>query len=502
LKDSFLLRYKSVTSDLISIMSDQDCQGFISFLEKRNKRKDTKNVRLFKNLIAQQPKDLKRDYGVNAYNVLKKRLTDNLVSFIAESTFESETSVENAVIRLLVLSRKLFAHDKTKSGFVFLNKAEMAADRINHYSLLNEIYQTALQYGHVLSDEEHKRLINRSEANRDELNQQAKLAMAIAEVQRAYLKVERGGKPINLSDLLTDVYERFNISDERGYNFMSLFQLAQLADFSGASSKQYHAIDLFFLDKIEELTDGPLDTEKHLIYHIDLLYLVANIFFRQHQFEDSLNYLEKMHLQMQRANGRFVKERWVQYVTLRSLCHNYTGRWKKALSAVDELINSDDYHEDELLNPMLLKFTIHLQQQQFMEAKFIAAELGRTDSWYEKRMGTEWLLNKNFAEIILHSELNSVDYLESRLKALKRRLKMEHLKQMDHRIYTFLTLVEYAYKRPDSFDSDDFKKKVANAIEWKPKAEEDVFMMSFYAWLKAKLNKKDVYTTTLELFSE
>ncbi|UKN00469.1 hypothetical protein K6119_12075 [Paracrocinitomix mangrovi] len=445
---------------------------------------------------------MKGQLGANSYNVLKKRMTDNLLDYLAGKIIEQESSDETNVIRSLVLSRKLFAHDKVQTAQKILKKAEVVAEKINQYSLLNEIYQTALQYSYNLSEDEHKLLLENFEANRNELVEQSKLNMAFSVVHRAYLKVEKEGQPINLESLLSDVYKRFNISEDRGYNFMSLYQLVQLADLSGASSKQYHSVDIFFVSKLDEIEGGPLDTEKHLIYHIDLLYLVANIYFRKHDFESSLFYLEKMLFQMNRFDKRFYRDRLVKYTTLKALCLNYLSQWKQALCLLDELIDSSKYSFDDLMNPVLAKMTIHLQQSNLNEAKSLMSKFPHTDGWYEKIMGIEWLLNKNFAEIILHIEFNNVDYLESRIKSLKRKLTQENVSNLDYRIRVFLDLLSEISANPNKLKSEKFKLKVANSMEWKPREEEDIFMMSFYAWLKAKLSNQDIYQTTIDLFSK
>jgi hypothetical protein len=47
--------------------------------------------------------------------------------------------------------------------------------------------------------------------------------------------------------------------------------------------------------------------------------------------------------------------------------------------------------------------------------------------------------------------------------------------------------------------SKTFKNTVETSFEWKLSVQEDIFVMSFYAWLKAKMNKSQLYETTLEL---
>ncbi|MGK0414789.1 MAG: hypothetical protein ACJA1B_003018, partial [Polaribacter sp.] len=60
-------------------------------------------------------------------------------------------------------------------------------------------------------------------------------------------------------------------------------------------------------------------------------------------------------------------------------------------------------------------------------------------------------------------------------------------------------LVEIYYKNPEIITNIEFYEKVENSFIWVGREKEDIFMMSFFAWLKAKMTKKDLYLVTLDL---
>ena len=69
------------------------------------------------------------------------------------------------------------------------------------------------------------------------------------------------------------------------------------------------------------------------------------------------------------------------------------------------------------------------------------------------------------------------------------------------RVITYLKLVETYYNNPEIATSKEFKDKVEMWFNWIDRKKEDVFMMSFFAWLKAKMTKQDIYLVTLELIN-
>ena len=55
------------------------------------------------------------------------------------------------------------------------------------------------------------------------------------------------------------------------------------------------------------------------------------------------------------------------------------------------------------------------------------------------------------------------------------------------------------YDNPKAVTTSDFSATVERSFEWIGKEREDIFVMSFYAWLKAKMEQRDLYQVTLEL---
>ena len=118
---------------IISTFSKEDKREFLSFLQKKNRRGDTKNSTLFKLIDSGKTQDLDLNlYGKpskNAYHALCKRLQDSMIDFVASKGFAGETSEEMEVLKLLLASRIFFEHREYKIGFKTLFCQEMQAAR-------------------------------------------------------------------------------------------------------------------------------------------------------------------------------------------------------------------------------------------------------------------------------------------------------------------------------------------------------------------------------------
>ena len=489
----------SSINELISLLSAAERRSFVSYLSSRNKRHDTRNIDLFKALIDEREEVIKNKIGSNAYNVLKKRLYDRLVDFISTRSLQTEVSTEIEIIKRLLLARKLFAYSKYKLAFKTLHKLEAEAIEINHFTLLNEIYHTLIEHSHHELSQDQSILFEKLAVNNTNFIEQEKLNMVYASVRKAYSEAERDGSPVELAILLDSNYTKYNISDQRGYSFQSLFQFALIADIAGAHKRNYHEIELFFVDKIKQLQGGAEDTEKMLIYHIDLLYSVAYIYFRKKEFNLSMAYLDDMRAQMERFDKKYYQNSYIKLTTLRALNLNYTGNHELAAQELDSLFNISKNSVDELLNAKLARVIIHFQQNELELANKILVKFQRSDNWYERNIGFDWLLNKSFIEILLHIELNSVDFVESRINSFVRKYRA-HFENAEHiQAMEFLKLARAYYNDEFVVNSEDFKKSIKDSLLFKSPEQEDIFTMSYYAWLKAKIKGQNIYDTTIEM---
>ncbi len=488
-----------VNSELVKLLNASEQRDFIRYLTKRNKRNDTRNTDLFKALLKGKESSIKAEIGQNAFNVLNKRLSDRLLDYMAVGMLETHATKEIDILKQLLVARKLIAHRQFKLAFRLLKKAEERAEEIKDYALLNDIYQTLVEYSyhHLAPDQE---LIFRNHAKyREEFLHQERLNMAYAAVRKAFQNAQTENLEIDLEVLLRENYERFGVSKEQGYNFQTLYQLTQIADIAGSHSRDYHSIDLFFLDQLKSLKGGVLDNEKYLIYHIDVLYLIANIYFRKKDFSRSLLFLEDVYEQMQRYEKRFYKEREVRYLTLLALNYNFTDHHVEALQALEPLLDRSDLSHKELLNPMLVLVMIYFQQNELEKAYKLLTKFQQSDGWYDKAIGREWNLQKRYIEILLHIELGNIDYVDACINSFTRKYGNHFKSAGDTNVLPFLKLVKRYYHDPEIIHTEQFKERVEGSIVWKDKAQEDIFLMCFYAWLKSKMEKRPLYSTTLEL---
>ncbi len=489
---------------IIFTFSAEEQQQFIQYLEKKNKRLDTKNIQLFK-LIAKQELSSKeicnrlyKTKNKDAYHALRKRLYQSLIDFTANTNLEGENSIDIQIIKYILASRTFLIHKQYKVAYKVLDKAESMAQEHFLFPLLNEIYHTKIQYAYTQHSEDIEQLIKKFKDNQKNNFLEDELNIVYAKIRQALNQITYKGEVIDFETLLTNTLKEHNISINDSMSFKSLYQLMTIVSISAFVTNDYLKIEPFLLDTYKTLQNHK-NKEKQLSYHIQVLYLIANTLFRNKKFEASLFYLNLMHEQMHLKRKKYYNTFKLKYHLLLALNHNYSNKANEAISILEEFKIKKHNDTETLLDIYLSLVMFYFQQDKLKEAQSVFSKFYHTDKWYEEKAGKEWVIKKNLIEILLHLELGNIDLMESRLLSFKRNY-YPYLKSIkEERVIDYLKLVEIYYKNPEQISTTEFYNKVETSFIWIDAKREDIFVMSFYAWLKSKMENKPLYKTTIEL---
>ena len=492
--------------EIANIMNDTEKKAFISYLSKKNKRKDAGNIELFNFLktddINFTKKVLKSKKSADAYYALRKRLYDNMIDFMANRSFENDTSQENAALRLIVVSRLFFEHKLIKAAFKCLAKAEEIAWGVEHFSLLNEIYLTQIQFAHFNLSEPIEQIIQKFKANKKQLEYEEQLNLGYAVLRRELAAIYHEGRIVDFQSIIKTTIETHGISLKQGLTFKSLYQILFIANEYASINNNYSAIQPFVVKSYRFISKKTDLTDRHLYYHIYILYFIANFYFRNGQFTESISYLDLMYTELQKQSRKYYYRFCLRYFLLLAFNENYLGHSQKAIEIAEKALSSDkkaDPNDSNDIRLMLIVF--YVQQNAGRNDVREMAKLNHSDSWYEKKMGMDWTIKKCLVEIILHAQQENTELAISRIKSFKRRYKKYLLTVNEERIVHYILLVEQYVMKPEIIQTDKFQKTIEDFIIAAQNGPKDILIMSFLSWLVAKVRQKTVYETTLNLLT-
>lgn len=479
-------------------------QEFISFLEKKNKRTDAKNSQLTKLLISDtySLKEicfiLYQSENKVAYHALRKRLFQSIIDFTASTNLKEENSTDIQLIKLILSARTFLQKKQYSVGYKILDKAEVIAKEHQLFTILNEIYHSKIQYAYTRQSININKLIKDFKENQQQQLLEEELNIAYAKIRNTLNEVHHQNKVIDVKAMIEKVLEAHEITISSSFSFKSLYQLIQITAISSSQNLEYWNIESFLIETYQVLKDHK-SKDKQLFYHIEILYQISNTLFRNKKFTESFKYLELMHIHMQHNTNKHLKEFNLKYHLLLALNYNYNGDQTLAIETLTPFTLKKDIDVISQLDIHLSLIVFHFQQQELKKAQNLFSRFYHTDTWYIDKIGIEWTVKKSLIEILLQIDLGNIDIVDSRMLSFKRNY-LKHLKELkQERVINYIKLVETYYKNPEVITSNEFLEKVKNSFVWGDNQKEDIFMMSFFAWLKAKMTKQNVYLVTLDL---
>ena len=488
-------------SELISLLNNEDINEFIKHLKQNNKRNDTKNLQLLKLIKTDDINSIKKIYkdkkNNDAYHALRKRLQDSLLLFLSNKTFRNNANETNEALKLLVVGKFLYENNLEKIAYKCLIKAETKAIKLEQFSLLNEIYSTRLLYNHLHPKENFEELSAKFIFNQEQLNNEAKLTIAYAQLRKELEKIIYKGEIIDLKTLLQSTMNQYNISHDSIVTYKSLVQILNIANEYAAIHQNYKLVESYIESTYNFLENQSQNSEHHLYYHIQILYYLANFSFRNLNFEQSFSYLNDMHNLMEKQNKLYYSAFYQKHQLILALNFHFTNHSEKALEIIENAIKTSSKKVDlSIINDLQAACAMFLGQKKDKNALKIISKLLHTDGWYEKRIGMLWTIRKNVMEILIHAQFENVDFALTRIKSFKRRYKTYLENVNEKKVIDYVVLVEKYLLKPSILINKSFE-EILDKLE--KESNRDVFVLSYISWLKSLNSSKSPYEITLEM---
>lgn len=290
---------------------------------------------------------------------------------------------------------------------------------------------------------------------------------------------------------------KFNISITKNLSYQALLKILEISNEVAKITSDYYGVLQFIQNAYRQIETSERIETKHLYYHIQILYYMSNAFFRLRKFRLSESYNTSMYYYMGLQHKKFYADFYPQYTLIKNLLLIYSGEADKAIKNLSNFKYKNYRSQTDFLLDLKLALVVALFfKQQFKEAFKVFKEFYRSDTWYTQKAGKIWVIKKNLIEILLLTELDYLDLVESRLISFRKKHSTHLKKHSEHRVLSFVGLVNAWYNDKAITQSGVYKEQV-NQLLMRSSREEDIFVISFYSWLQAKIQGNDMYSTCL-----
>ena len=438
----------------------------------------------------------------NAYHSVRKRLVKHLNDFIYIRQIHNDESLESEISKSLILVRHLFNNNLDKLAWKHLKKSEKIADKSELNQQLQLIYE--LQIEHFDAERVKcslKELVKKRKHVADLAQEDENLKIIGSFVRQELEKVKIQAIDLDLERILDLLLNTFDMQDslfrrpKLRYNFVLIARGIILAN------KEFYSFEEYVISNYDKIAkSGYFDSRP--TNRLTILYIVSHTLYRNKKFIEAINYLEEMNSYLAQVSKVVFNRFNVKYHLLLAACENFKGDIPRSIEILEKLNGFKFVQKEDEFNSQLNLSIYYFQLEKYREANQVLIRMGRTDNWFEKNMGVEWRIKKNMIEVIYQYELGRHEIALDRIISLERIHKDFFKTKKYNRIAVFLGLVKRIIKDPQIVSSSEFLARVESSFDWVEIEQEDLQAMSYYAWLKSKMNNQNFYSVLREIIGK
>ncbi len=497
--------------NIIYTLSVDDTKEFKIFLNRSRKKNNRKDLDLF--LLLQEDREYSRaelldilypsDKNLEAYHATRKRLIKQLNEFIYLKRIKEDSTRTAQITSNISLCEHLFEKKQDATAWHYLKKAEELAIKGENYGLLNQLYRLAIQ--HSLSDYAPKleELLKKKTESQELLIQEENAQTANILIRNQLNAALSKGEDIDIERLVQKTLRTYQLDKVVQKNPKLTLNIIEIARTVVLAKKDFFSFEPYIINQFNELEEQNVFNAYNHEIKVKILYMIAHVSYRNRKWEQGLKFCQLLHDNMIAYNRKCESQYFQKYHQLLAGIYTYSGQVDKAITLLEDSLKHKysklDTHQ--YLNTHINLAIYYFYKKEYEKPISLFLSINHTDKWYTKTMGQEWLLKKQILEIMNHYELGNTDYVETRVKSVKRVHKSLFERPPYDRAKTFLNLLNRLNNNPFSATTSEFYKLVGKSFEFVPKEMEDLQAMTFYGWIKSKMMNKDYYNILVKMMN-
>ena len=492
---------------MISTLSKEDAALFKQFIQNKKEIEQRKDLQLFELLEISNgepnadvlEKIYPGDANIVAYHATRKRLFKALAQFIHTQTILNNERVEIASYHSVCMH--LFKNRQEEIAWHYLKKGLRLANKNNLLDLEISLYQLAIEEGNSTYAVDMDEMLVRYEALVHIKHEESQLQI-IRQVARHELNQRlRKGVNLDFSAFIQNLNNRFLPNSTSVQSLHVIYSQVCIARSIVLEKKEFYTFEKYIIDAYSKLQHNSVFKKENNAIRIHFLYMIAHTCYRNKKFDLAQIYLDSMYQCMLDYKKSDFKKYEYKYALLQAGVYSYTHASDKAISIIEKLLQEKHIQRsnEQYFNALINLGLNYFYSKNYNRTQRTFRNLQHTDSWFVKIMGQEWVLKKLLLEAINLFELEHTELALDKIKFVEQNFKAYMDRDPHKRALHFIRLFKKIIQDPAIVSTKSFAELVDNTFTFLPHEEEDLQAMTFYAWLKSKMVRRDFYEVLIEV---
>ncbi|GAB2853912.1 hypothetical protein [Hymenobacter ruber] len=451
-----------------------------------------------------------------AYYALRKRLMRHLTDYLLLRQRQLDTTAAATVRGHLTLAQYLFEAGIPRLAWATLRKAEKLGRETEQHEQLNAVYNLQIQHAESPHAAPLDEILPRYRANKKAADEQERANIADSLLrQRLRESRVRGRAAVAVDAILQQILTEYDLQEAFARSPSLLSRLMSITRSAMLVRRDFTSFAVFIerCYNLMERRHGFAPAQRG--HQLKLLYMLAHALYRSRRFAESVAYLEKGTALMSAGPGRQFSEFAPRFTFLLAANYAFLRRNAESIGLLEATLRGPKTltTADDLTARFQLTFH-YFAEGKFAKANQALLSLARTDHWLEQHLGLEWLLNRNIGEVLIQIELDNAEQALTRLRAIERTIRdLFPAVPADaatateaapaggpyRPVLTYLSLVRELIENPAAAHDHDFGNRVTHLPPFISEEREDLQVISFYSWLRARTLGRPYYDVLLEI---
>lgn len=487
----------NILPEIIGLLSKEEVRNFKLFANRTNEGGSRKDITMFDFIKRSYPdfdeeKLFRKLYpgagkDKNAYYRLKNRLTEDVGMSL--SLLHYHASDINYILNNYLLAKLFITRNKRDLSVYYMARAEKKAAAIEAFHLLDMLYNEYIRLSHEILDINPEEYIQKRRDNRQKLNRLQEiddvLAVMIYQVKRSQ-NFARGNERIN--ELLSKTVNTYANSPEVKNSPLLRFKIYDSLSRLLLQQHDYKALEKYLLKTYAEFEKEKLFNKSNHDTRLQMLTYICNALFKNDKSQESLAYAAQLHRAMRDFSGALYDKYLFFYYNI--LVNNYArNHVEKAIEILNEAKEQKAIRE----HPVYIGFVYlnlavsYFGMRDFRSSLRSIVRLYMLESY--RKLDEAFRFKISITELIVRYELADHDFIEERVKQLKKEFRNSLQLPEFARERKLIEIIQLLIGTASVKTDKKVRRAVAGFTSDRSAGTEGAEIINYNEWLAEKIKK-------------
>lgn len=498
---------KYALTELITSLNKDEIRNFKIYINRIHFQQDKKLERLF-DLIKSSHLDEYGDEIVeevgaknkNNYYRLKNRLIEELeYSLLILHRAKDDSFRINNGISLA----RIFAYKTNYSqALKYLLKAEKEALKLEHYDVLNVIYDRIIELSTLYRGINTSKYVALREKNNDRYQKLQRLNTMVAVVTNQLANTNFSGKDKEVINTLNQIINQLELTEYYHDSPKVQFTIYNCVKGILLQKKEFIVLEKYLTNTFQDFNKRKLFNKANHQEKIVMLVWIINTLTKNMEFNEALVYHEQLKEELYAFDKlHFQKYQWTFYQN-KFVLNVFVNQLDKAIEVLHFLNSKEEFKNLPSFNLVhyLNLATVYFYKKDYKVSITHITPLIATEKF--NQLSEDWKLHVSIVELIIRVEVGDFEYVSYRVKNIRKMFRKMFSKEEYQTEKEFLSIILKIVQQVNPFKQKRLQKAISIFIGKSPSLEiAGNEAINYSLWLQSKLEGKGYFQLLLELIS-